>query len=245
LRYTIKNPNYFSHIGLSKLLPANYKAKETSLVSCEHNRKTKRCYAHLLFFLGAHAFQGDGPNMVYCHALATWDEPSPKERKNDMGFQTGTISHTKVTRLERNALLGKGVDLNSLTWLLVTCVFFQMYTTPALIQSTCSSGNATTWHLDQVHLPIFNTLHCTLSVWKEEVPCNLTQVVSDTFGGTSTFKETITTFYESAQLDSGETQYTKFFKHTFQLHSMCFQLPFHYGEPCHQEGKILGHKLVN
>jgi hypothetical protein len=38
----------------------------------------------------------------------------------------------------------------------------------------------------------------------EEVPCNLTKVVSDTPGGTSTFGQTITTFYKSAQLDSGE-----------------------------------------
>jgi hypothetical protein len=46
-----------------------------------------------------------------------------------MGFQIGTISHTKVTRLERNMLLGRGMDLNSLTWLLVTCVIFQMHNT--------------------------------------------------------------------------------------------------------------------
>jgi hypothetical protein len=38
----------------------------------------------------------------------------------------------------------------------------------------------------------------------EEVPCNLIQVVSHTPGGTSTFGETIKTFYEFAQLDSGE-----------------------------------------
>jgi hypothetical protein len=72
-----------------------------------------------------------------------------------------------------------------------------MYTTSALIQSACSSSNATTWHLDQVHLPIFNTLHFTFNVGGgEEVPYNLTQVISDTLGGTSASKETITTFYE-------------------------------------------------
>jgi hypothetical protein len=37
----------------------------------------------------------------------------------------------------------------------------------------------------------------------EEVPCNLTQVVSDTLRGTSNFGEIIITFSESAQLDSG------------------------------------------
>jgi len=81
-----------------------------------------------------------------------------------MGFQAGITSHTKVTRLECNVLLGEGMDLNSLTWLLVTYVLFQMYITPTLIQSTYGFGDAITWHLDQVHLPIFNTLHFTLNV---------------------------------------------------------------------------------
>jgi hypothetical protein len=135
--------------------------------------------------------------LVYCHVLATWDEQSPEEIKKVMGFQTRTTNHTKVTRLEHNALLRRSMDLNSLTWLLVTCVFFQMYITPTLIQSTCNSNDATTWHPDQVHLPIFNTLHFTLNVGREEVPCNLTQVVFYTLGTTLAFTETITTFYES------------------------------------------------
>jgi len=126
--------------------------------------KPRGVWPTFVSFPKAHAFQGDGPGLVYHHALATWDEPSPKERRRAMGFQAGTTSHTKVTRLERNALLGRGMDLNSLTWLLVTCVFFQMYTTPTLIQSTCSSSDVTTWHPDQVHLHIFNTLHFTPSV---------------------------------------------------------------------------------
>jgi len=60
----------------------------------------------------------------YDNALATWDEPSLEERERAMGFQTSTIGHTKVTKLECNALLGRGMDLNSLTWLLVTYVLF-------------------------------------------------------------------------------------------------------------------------
>ncbi len=146
--------------------------------------KPRGAWPAFVSFPRAHAFQGDGPSLVYHHASATWDEPSTEERERAMGFQTGTSNHTKVTRLERNALLGRGMDLNSLTWQLVTCVLFQMYTTPALIQSTCNSNDATTWHPDQVHLPIFNTLHFTLSVKGGEVPCNLTQVVSDTPRGT-------------------------------------------------------------
>jgi hypothetical protein len=115
-----------------------------------------------------------------------------------MGFQTNTTNHTKVIRLEGNVLLGRGMDLNSFTWLLVTCVLFQMYTSPTLIQSACNSGDVTTLHLHQVHLSIFNILHFILSVGGEEVPCNLTQVVSDTLGGTSTSGEIITSFYEFA-----------------------------------------------
>jgi hypothetical protein len=73
-----------------------------------------------------------------------------------------------------------------------------MYTTPTLIQLACSSGDVTTWHPNQIHLPISNTLHFIFSVGGEEVPCDLIQVVFDTPGGTSTSRETITTFYESA-----------------------------------------------
>jgi len=124
---------------------------------------------------------------VYHHASTTWDEPSPEERKWAMGFQIGTINHTEVTRLDSNALLGRSMDLNSLTWLLVTYVLFQMYTTPTLIQSTCISSNVITWHPDQVHLPIFKILHFTFSVGGEEVPCNLTQIVSNTPRGTLAF----------------------------------------------------------
>jgi hypothetical protein len=107
-------------------------------------RKPKGVWPTFVSFLGAHTFQGDGPSLVYRHASTTWDEPSPKQKQTTMGFQTGTSTHTKVTRLEHNTLLGRGMDLNSLTWLLVTCVFFQMYTTPTLIQSTYNSGDATT-----------------------------------------------------------------------------------------------------
>jgi hypothetical protein len=126
--------------------------------------KPRGAWPTFVSFPGTHTFQGDGPGLVYRHASTTWDEPSPKEKERAMGFQTSTTNHTKVIKLERNALLGRGMDLNSLTWLLVTCVFFQMYITSTLIQSAYSFGNATTWHPDQVHLVIFNTLHFTLSV---------------------------------------------------------------------------------
>jgi hypothetical protein len=88
--------------------------------------KPRNVWPTFVSFLGTHAFQGDGLGLVYCHVLATWDEPSPEEREKAMGFQAGTTSHTKLIRLECNTLLGIGMDLNSLTWLLVTCVIFQM-----------------------------------------------------------------------------------------------------------------------
>jgi hypothetical protein len=166
--------------------------------------KLRGAWPTFVSFPGPHTFQEDGPSLVYRYASTTWDEPNLKERERAMGFQIGITSHTKVIKLERNTLLGRGMDLNSLTWFLVTCVFFQMYITPALIQLACSSNDATTWHPDKIYLPIFNTLHFTLSVGGEEVPCNLIQVVFYTPGGTSAFGGTIKTFYESMQLDSGE-----------------------------------------
>jgi hypothetical protein len=206
LKYIIKDPNLqVSHIldDQSSCQPVTRQEKSPWFLANTIG-KPRGVWPTFVSFPRAHAFQGDGPGLVDHHASTTWDEPSPEERERVMGFKAGTISHIKVTRLERNVLLGKGMELNSVTWLLVTCVLFQMYTTPTLIQSTCSSSDATTWHLDQVHLLIFNTLHFTLSVGGEEVPCNLTQVMSNTPGGTSAFGEIITTFYESTQLDNGK-----------------------------------------
>jgi len=86
--------------------------------------KPRGVWLTFVSFPGTHAFQGNGPGLVYHHASATWDELSPEKGEKVMGFQIGTINHTKVIRLERNALLGRGMNLNSLTWLLVTCVLF-------------------------------------------------------------------------------------------------------------------------
>jgi hypothetical protein len=33
----------------------------------------------------AHTFQGDELGLVYRHALATWDEPSPEKKKKGYG----------------------------------------------------------------------------------------------------------------------------------------------------------------
>jgi hypothetical protein len=114
----------FSHVGWLEFLPTNYKARESSLVPTNIIGKPRGVWPTFVSFPGPHAFQGDGPGLVYCHASTTWDEPSLEERERAMGFQTSTTSHTKVIRLEHNALLGRGMDLNSLTWLLVTCVLF-------------------------------------------------------------------------------------------------------------------------
>jgi len=199
LKYTIRDPNLEVFHILDNQSYCQLVTRQEKLLWFLTNTigKLRGVWPTFVSFLGAHAFQGDGPSLVYRHASATWDEPSPEKKERAMLFQTSTISHTKVTRLERNVLLGRGMDLNSFTWLLVTCVLFQMYTTPTLIQSACSFGDATTWHLNQVHLLIFNTLHFILSVGGEEVPCNLTQVVSNTPRSTLTFGETIITFYES------------------------------------------------
>jgi len=90
--------------------------------------KPRGAWPTFVSFPRAHIFQGDGPGLVYPHASATWDEPSLEEREKVVGFQTSTTSHIKVIRLEHNALLGRSMDLNSLTWLFVTYVLFQMYT---------------------------------------------------------------------------------------------------------------------
>jgi hypothetical protein len=60
----------------------------------------------------------------------------------------------------------------------------------------------------------------------EEVPCNLTQIVSNTPRGTSASRETITTFYESVELDS-EKPNTPSSSNTFSNSIPCvFNYPF-------------------
>jgi len=76
--------------------------------------KPKGAWPTFISFSGTHAFWGDGLSVVYRHVSTTWDEASLEERKRAMGFQTDIISHTMVTRLEHNALLGRGMNLNSL-----------------------------------------------------------------------------------------------------------------------------------
>jgi hypothetical protein len=110
LRYTIKDPNLqVSHIlddrGSCQLVTRQEKRPwfPTNIIG-----KPRGAWPTFVSFPRAHTFQGDGLSLVYRHALATWDEPSLEERERAMGFQIGTTNHTKVIRLERNALLGLG-----------------------------------------------------------------------------------------------------------------------------------------
>ncbi len=111
-------------------MPTSYRQEKPPWFFANIIGKPRGAWPTFVSFPGAHAFQENGLGLVYRYVPATWDEPSPEERERATGFQTGTTSHTNVTKLERNALLGRGMDLTSFTWLLVTCVLFQMYTTP-------------------------------------------------------------------------------------------------------------------
>ncbi len=86
--------------------------------------KPRGVWPTFVSFPRTHAFQGDGPSLVYRQASTTWDEPNLEGKEGDMGFQTNIINRTKVIRLKHNVILGKGMDLKSLTWLLVFYVLF-------------------------------------------------------------------------------------------------------------------------
>jgi len=126
LKYTIKKPNlqvYHILDDHNSCQPV-IRQKKPPWFPMNIIEKPRGVWLTFVSFPGTHAFQGNGPGLVYHHASATWDELSPEKGEKVMGFQIGTINHTKVIRLERNALLGRGMNLNSLTWLLVTCVLF-------------------------------------------------------------------------------------------------------------------------
>jgi hypothetical protein len=53
--------------------------------------KPKGAWPTFVSFPGTHAFQGDGPGLVYRHALAIWDEPSPKKEKGLWGSKLALL----------------------------------------------------------------------------------------------------------------------------------------------------------
>ncbi len=73
-------PTGFSHIRWSELLPTSYKVRKTSLVSYEHNRKTKRCLAHLCL-LPRNTFlsrRWTRPSVSSCFSHLGWTKPQKK-----------------------------------------------------------------------------------------------------------------------------------------------------------------------
>jgi hypothetical protein len=105
LKYTNQKPQPtgFSHIGWSKLLPTIYTARKTSLVSCKHNRKTKRCLAYLCFLPKSTRFsrRWTRPGVSPCFSHLRWTKP--RKKKGLWGSKLALLAcHTKVTRLLTN-----------------------------------------------------------------------------------------------------------------------------------------------
>ncbi len=72
----------FSHTGWSKFLLTSYKARKTFLVSCEHNRKTKRCLAHLCLLPRSTRLSGRWarPGVSSCFSHLGWTKPRRKRK---------------------------------------------------------------------------------------------------------------------------------------------------------------------
>jgi hypothetical protein len=73
----------FLHIGWLELLPTSYKARETSLVSYKHNRKIKRCLAHLCVFFKSTCLSGRWTRLGVssCFSHLGWTKPRKKKKK--------------------------------------------------------------------------------------------------------------------------------------------------------------------
>jgi hypothetical protein len=72
----------FSHIRWLELLPTSYKTREASLISYEHNRKTKRCLAHLCLLPRSTRFSGrwTRPGVSSCFSHLGWTKPRRKRK---------------------------------------------------------------------------------------------------------------------------------------------------------------------
>jgi len=93
LKYTIRNPNLqIFHIldDQSSYQPITRQKKPlwflTNII-----RKLRRAWPTFVSFPEAHAFQGDGPGLVYRHASTTWDEPSLKEKERLWGSKLALL----------------------------------------------------------------------------------------------------------------------------------------------------------
>jgi hypothetical protein len=82
IHYQKPQPVSFSHSGWSELLLTNYEARETSLVSCEHNRKTKKCLAHLCLFPKSTRLSGRWTKrgVSSCFIHLGWTRPRRKRK---------------------------------------------------------------------------------------------------------------------------------------------------------------------
>jgi len=69
-------------IGWSEFLPTSFKARKTSLVSCKHNTKTKRCLAHLCFLPRSTRLLGrrTRPSVSSCFSHLGWTKPRRKRK---------------------------------------------------------------------------------------------------------------------------------------------------------------------
>jgi hypothetical protein len=68
-------PVGFSHIRWSELLLTSYKARETFSVSHKHNRKTKRCLAHLCLLPKSTCLSRTRPGISSCFNHLGWTKP--------------------------------------------------------------------------------------------------------------------------------------------------------------------------
>jgi hypothetical protein len=82
IHYQRLEPAGFSHIGWSKFLPTSYKARKAALVSCEHNRKTKRCLAHLCLLPRSTRLsrRWARPGVSSCFSHLGWTKPRRKRK---------------------------------------------------------------------------------------------------------------------------------------------------------------------
>jgi hypothetical protein len=87
LKYTIKDPNQQVYQILddqSSYQPVIMQEKPPWFPANTVG-KLRGVWPTFVSFPRSHAFEGDGLGLVYCHALATWDERSPEKKEKGYG----------------------------------------------------------------------------------------------------------------------------------------------------------------
>lgn len=104
-------------------MPTSYLARKSTLVLSQHHWTAKRWLTYVCELSRCPCFSGKWTRTCVLSHYNYMGWLKPWREKRVIGFHLDTTGHTKVTKLKRNSLLDRVMNLKDLTWLLATSIF--------------------------------------------------------------------------------------------------------------------------